>query len=250
METKELFTRLLHLPEEWEVYEVQYEELQQNIHLKIRYLKKEGICKSTGEICPIYDYRPERQWRHLDLMGYKTYLYCCVPRVKNSSGEVSSVPVPWANDEERHTHDFENYAIKVLQATHNQTKAGELLAVSYEKINRVMCKSVKRGLTRRELGSDKIISLNLDEKSYKKGHNYVTVISEQAKNRVIEVGKDRTLEATETLLNTTFTEEQLSSLKAVCVDMWEPFMSAIKKNALKLRLSMTNFMWSSILTKA
>ena len=47
METKELFTRLLHLPEVWEVYEVQYEELQQNIHLKIRYLKKEGVCKGT-----------------------------------------------------------------------------------------------------------------------------------------------------------------------------------------------------------
>jgi len=73
METKELFTRLLHLPEEWEVYEVNYEEPHQIIRLKIRYLKKEGICKGTGEICPIYDYRPERQWRHLDLMGYKTY---------------------------------------------------------------------------------------------------------------------------------------------------------------------------------
>ncbi len=62
METKELFTRLLQLPEEWEVYEVHDEELQQSIHLKIRYLKKEGISKSTGEICPIYDYRPEKQW--------------------------------------------------------------------------------------------------------------------------------------------------------------------------------------------
>src|SRR3990170_2601538 len=210
METKELFNRLLHLPEEWEVYEVTYEETQQQIHLKIRYLKKEGVCKMTGEICSIYDYRPERQWRHLDLMGYKTYLYCCVPRVKNSLGNVSSIPVPWANDEERHTHEFENYAIKLLQATHNQTKAGELLDVSYEKINRVMSNSVERGLARRELSSEKIISINIDEKSYKKGHNYITVISQQTRNRVLEVGKERTLEATESLLNTTFTEEQLT----------------------------------------
>jgi len=59
----------------------------------------------------------------------------------------------------------------LLQATHNQTKAGELLDVSYEKINRVMHNSVERGLTRRELSSEKIISINIDEKSYKKGHN-------------------------------------------------------------------------------
>jgi hypothetical protein len=45
---------MLHLPEEWEVYEVTYEEPHQQIHLKIRYLKKEGVCKATGEICPIY----------------------------------------------------------------------------------------------------------------------------------------------------------------------------------------------------
>jgi len=49
-------------------------------------------------------------------MGYKTYLYCCLPRVENSLGDVSNTPVPWANDEERHTHAFENYAIKLLQA--------------------------------------------------------------------------------------------------------------------------------------
>jgi len=249
METKELFNRLLHLPEEWEVYEVTYEETQQQIHLKIRYLKKEGVCKMTGEICSIYDYRPERQWRHLDLMGYKTYLYCCVPRVKNSLGNVSSIPVPWANDEERHTHEFENYAIKLLQATHNQTKAGELLDVSYEKINRVMSNSVERGLARRELSSEKIISINIDEKSYKKGHNYITVISQQTRSRVLEVGKERTLEATESLLNTTFTEEQLSSLKAVCVDMWDPFISAIKKSVHKLKLFTINFTSSSILIK-
>jgi transposase len=88
--------------------------------------------------------------------------------VKNSLGEVSSIPVPWANDEERHTHDFENYAIKLLQATHNQTKAGELLDVSYEKINRVMHNSVERGLSRRELSSEKIISINIDLRGWQR----------------------------------------------------------------------------------
>lgn len=249
METKKLFDRLLHLTEEWEVYEVVFIEDQKIVCLKIRYLKKEGVCKITGEICPVYDYRSEREWRHLDLMGYKTYLYCCVPRVKNSMGNVISIPVPWANDEERHTHDFENYAIKLLQATHNQTKTGQLLDVSYEKINRVMHNSVERGISRRELGKDKIISINIDEKSYKKGHNYITVISEQARNRVLEIGKERTLESTETLLNKTFTEEQLGSLKAVCVDMWDPFISAIKKSVHKLKLYTINFMLLNISIK-
>ena len=52
-------------------------------------------------------------------MRHKTYLYCYLPRVKNSLGDVSSEPVQWANDEERHTHDFENYVIKLSQAPHS-----------------------------------------------------------------------------------------------------------------------------------
>src|SRR4030066_577232 len=75
------------------------------------------------------------------------------------------------------------------------------------------------------------------------------VISQQTRNRVLEVGKERTLEATESLLNTTFTEEQLSSLKAVCVDMWDPFISAIKKSVHQLKLFTINFTSSSILIK-
>jgi len=52
METKELFTRMLHLPEEWEVYEVTYEEPQQQIHLKIRYLKKKAYVKGQVRYVP------------------------------------------------------------------------------------------------------------------------------------------------------------------------------------------------------
>ena len=236
-----MFRRLLQLTEEWEVYEVLYQEGNKTVRVKIRYLRTEGVCRETGEICPVYDYRPEREWRHLDIMGYKTYLYCRVPRVKNSIGKVSSIAVPWAEDDERHTHDFENYAIRILQATQNQTKAGELLDVSYEKINRVMSNSVERGLSRRNLASDTIVSLNIDEKSYKKGHRYATVISEQKRKRVIEVGRDRTQESTETLLGEVFTETQLASIKAVCVDMWNPFIGAIKKSVRVLRLCMISF---------
>jgi len=249
METKEMFNQLLSLPEEWEVYEVKYQEKEKTVQVKIQYLEKEGMCRETGEICPVYDYRPEREWRHLDMMGYKTYLYCCVPRVKNSLGKVSSIAVPWSDDDERHTRDFENYAIRVLKATHNQTKAGELLDVSYEKINRVMLNSVDRGLSRRKLADDRIISINIDEKSYEKGQHYVTVISEKERSRVIEAGKERTEEATEVLLRKTLTETQLTSLRAVCVDMWDAFICAIKKTVRMLKSYTTNFMWCPISIK-
>jgi transposase len=57
-------------------------------------------------------------------MGSICFIHCRDPRIKNSDGKLISVPVPWSDEDERHTTVFENYAIKVLQVTHNQTKAG------------------------------------------------------------------------------------------------------------------------------
>jgi transposase len=242
MEIKELLKAVLHLPEEWEIGKVIILEQKKEINIKVNYTSKEGVCKKTGEICPIYDYRSKRSWRHLDFMGYHTYLISRIPRIKNSLGEVRSVPIPWADEDNRGSRDFENHTIEVLKATRNQTKAGELLGISYDKVHNVMKRSVARGLERRDLSDDEIPHIHIDEKSYRKGHKYATIISDSLRNRVIDVGEDRTQEATEELIESAFSSEQLQSIKAVCVDMWDPFINAVKKNFLMPKLCMINFM--------
>jgi len=150
METTELISQLLELPRQWEVYQVNFSEKSESknkqVHIYIRYTDDKGVCMQTGEICPVYDYRAERMWRDLDILGYNSYLYCRVPRVKNSLGNIVSVPVPWADEDNRTTKRFDDYAIKLLKATKNQTSTGELLGISYEKVNRIISISVERGI--------------------------------------------------------------------------------------------------------
>jgi transposase len=241
MEIKKLLKQTLNLPEEWEIGDVSIVK-ETKIHIQIIYTSNEGICKKTGEICPIYDFRPERSWRHLDFLGQQTYLLYRVPRIKNSLGQIHSIPIPWADDDHRQSHEFEDYATKVLKATRSQTKAGELLGISYDKMHNIMCLTVERGLKRRNLALDEIPHIHIDEKSYQRGHKYITVISDSINNRVLEVGKDRTKKTTETLLESTFSKSQLDNMKAVCVDMWDPFIAAVKKNVLRSKLCMISFM--------
>lgn len=243
METKQIIKKALSLPPEWEIEKISILEEKKEIHIHIKYTSNEGVCKKTGEICPIYDFRPLRSWRHLDFMGLATYLYCRVPRIKNSLGEIRSVPIPWADEDHRQSRAFEDYAVKVLKATHNQSKAGELLGISYDKMHNIMRFCVERGLERRNLPADEIPHIHIDEKSYRKGHKYSTIISDSIGNRVLEVGKTRTQEATEDLLESTFSAKQLEKMKAVCVDMWDPFIAAIKKSVRKPRLCMISFTW-------
>ena len=85
---------LLHNDNNWEIENVTCNDDDEEIHVKLRYRWK-SVTVQSGTY-PIYDYRHERNWRHLDLWQYKTYLDASIPRYKDSEGKVVSVEVPWA----------------------------------------------------------------------------------------------------------------------------------------------------------
>ncbi|MEM6815031.1 MAG: ISL3 family transposase, partial [Bacteroidota bacterium] len=63
--------------------------------------------------------------------------------------------------------------IATLKATKNQTKTSRVLGIRFSRVNRIIHLSVKRGLARRI--PHQYTSLSMDEKSFRKGHTYVTV---------------------------------------------------------------------------
>jgi transposase len=89
--------------------------------------------------------------------------------------------------------------------------------------------------------------LAVDEISIRKGHQYLTVVLDYVSGRVVFVGKDRKAETLERFFDQ-LNCEQLDGIKAVVMDMWDPFIKAAKKKYLKLRSYSTCFMWSPVLT--
>ena len=85
---------LLHNDNNWEIETVTCNDDDEEIRVKLHYRWK-SVTVQSGTY-PIYDYRHERNWRHLDLWQYKTYLDASIPRYKDSEGKVVSVEVPWA----------------------------------------------------------------------------------------------------------------------------------------------------------
>ncbi len=231
METKKFFSDLLGLKAPWTLEKVEYDLPRNRVDLYLTYSSKEWIDEKTGEIIPVYDLRAEREWRHLDVMQYQTYLHCRIPRLKRpSTGEITSCPVPWADEGERHSLLFEDRTIEILQATGTQTRAGALMQVSYEKVNRIMRRAVSRGLKRRKLQEQGPIPfLHIDEKSYRTGRHFITILSDSAGKRVLDVEPDKTVEACKCLLEHTLTEDQLKQVKAVCTDMYPAFGVAVRE---------------------
>lgn len=118
--------------------------------------------------------------------------------------------------------------IDLLQATKNQTKTAELLRLSFIQINRIMYNAVERGLSKRIDLSD-IQHISIDEKSFKRGHDYVTVLSSPQTGAILNVSHGRKKEDVKKVINDTFTKEERANIETVSTDMWEAYITTVKE---------------------
>ena len=229
MFTENLFTKLLQLEQGWIVKSVETDLSEQEICIEISCILDHFLDDETGEICKFYDRAPVRSWRHLDTMQYKTFIKCQLPRIINSNGKVKTVQPNWASGYERHTYLFEHAVIDLLKASKNQTKTSKLMRCGFNVVNRIMHLSVKRGMDRRNYSELTFDYLSIDEKSFKKGHQYITVLSHPASGCVLDVEENRTKEACKKLLAKSLTTEQFNKVSAISMDMWKAFIQTAQE---------------------
>lgn len=219
---------MLNLDDDWRVERVSANFGTEEVDVFIEYLGKEAEDSDTLDLCPIYDHAPSRRWRHLDTMQYKTFLNCRVPRVTTASGRVKTIRIPWAHAHERYTHLFERLAIDVLHSTKNQTRTARLLRCGFNVINRIIHRAVERGLALRP-ENHAFSYLSVDEKSFRKGHKYVTVLSDPLSGVVIDISENRGQKACEELLKHAVKPEHRDEVRTVSMDMWQAYMSAAQE---------------------
>jgi transposase len=229
MFTEGLFTKLLQLKDGWFVESVETDFKQEAIFIQIECILDQLEDAETGELCKVYDHSPVREWRHLDTMQYRTFLRCKLPRIITSSGKVKTVQPNWASDYGRTTFLFETAVIDLLKASKNQTKTAQLMRCGFNVVNSIMHRSVKRGMDRRSYDQIVFDHLSIDEKSFKKGHHYVTVLSHPDSGCVIDVEEDRTKEACKKLLSKSLTEKQLEGVSVITMDMWQAYLQTAQE---------------------
>jgi transposase len=154
-------------------------------------------------------------------MQFKTEIHAAVPRCHCEACGVKTVSVPWAGKHSSFTLLFEALAIRVILAAANTKKGAGLLGISWNAAHRIMQASVQRGLTRRE--AEPVAHVGIDEKSFGKGQDYMTIMTGIDRSRVLDVAPERTTAARDSLWKS-LTSEQLDSVQAVAMDMWQAFM--------------------------
>jgi transposase len=226
-ELQKHYGQLLGIGSPWEVKAVALKLAEKQVDIELGWQWGAAAkCPECGRECSIHDSAPERTWRHLDTMQFETLIRARVPRSDCPEHGVKTMQVPWAAPQGRFTRLFERFAVDVLLACASVSQACELLGLGWEAAHEIMRRAVERGLERREL--DQLKYLGMDEKSFKRGHSYITLLSDLEQSRVLDVAEERTAEAAGQLW-ATLTPEQKQSIEAVAVDMWEPFIQSIQR---------------------
>lgn len=171
----------------------------------------------------------ERRWRHLDLWQCRTIIVAQVPRLMNpATGTTEMAAVPWAEGLSRWTKQFEARAIEVLLGTRSITDASRLLRLGWDACDRIMRRGVERGLQRREIAELKLVGI--DEKSFRKGQDYIALMTDLLGSRVLEVVQGAGRKEVETLWQT-LPEEQLKQVQAVAMDRGKAMIAGTRAAA-------------------
>ena len=225
VQDREPYRQILGIKGPWFVDRVELKVAEGEVHV---YLDHHALvnwpCAECAGNSRLYDHQPEPQWRHLDTCQYQTILHAKPPRSECPEHGVRVIRLSWAEPSSRFTALFERLAIDWLTAA-SQKAVSERLALSWDEIHGIMERAVARGLERRE--AEPVPAIGVDEKAFRKGHSYFTVVNDLARARVLYIAEDRKQSSLDGFWETV-TEAQRESIEAVALDMWDPYVVSVR----------------------
>jgi transposase len=227
MKDTQLYEQLLGLSKPWSVERVEMDLEGGSVTVHVRCARDQvwGDPETNQDRAHVHGW-VQREWRHLDTCQLRTRIVAEVPRLKFKSGRVEEASVPWAARFSRVTLLLEAFVISLLQAAANIQRVATLLKLDWHTVHTIMNRAVERGMARR--GQETVPRIGLDEKSFGRGHDYASVLTDIGQRRVLDVTRGRSLEDARELL-CTLTPKQRQGVRAAVMDMWPGYMSATRE---------------------
>ena len=221
----DLYAKILGLADPWIVADVELDVNAKSV--VVRLTRKEGAslaCPECGTSCPGYDTQP-RRWRHLDTCQFQTFLHARIPRVDCPTHGVRQVRTPWAEARSRFTLLMERLIIDLIAQCSTVTGACRIARITWDEGWGVMTRAVARGRARKVAQPTPYIGV--DEKAFRKGHRYHTIVCDLERSTVEFVAENRTTTSVAAYY-AQLTEVQRTAVDAVAMDMWEPYIGATR----------------------
>lgn len=220
----DLYAQILGVRDPWTVIQVRLDMPAKRVEVTLAHRAGAALqCPECGVTCPGYDTR-HRRWRHLDTCQFETMLIADVPRSNCPAHGPLQVTVPWAEAGSRFTALFEALVIDWLREA-SLSGVARQVGITWDEADGIQTRAVRRGLARRERKLPHRIGV--DETSFQKRHEYVTVVIDQIAGDVVHVADDRKRASLETYLASHPVEER-AAVETVAMDMHQPYIQAVE----------------------
>lgn len=220
MRDREFQAKILGIGAPWAVDDVVVKMDPKTIETHVRH-EGSAACPICGQPMPKYDVR-ERRWQHLDIYEFAAFVVVRVPRVDCSEHGVHQIGVPWADGRSGFTALFERLAVSLLQEM-SIAAVARTLKLTWDEIDGIMQRAITRGLALRK---ERIVKrVGIDEKSFKKRHKYVTIVTDLDCGDVLWVGRGRKRETLDGFWKSLSTEQR-AGIEGIAMDMWPAYIES------------------------
>lgn len=225
MQDTKLFETILGIQAPWSIVRVALDTSGERVDLWAEHASTRWPCPECATELPCHDHADERVWRHLDTCQYQTFLHARVPRVACPTHGVRQVRVPWAEPRSRFTVLMGRLIVDLIRQCSTVTGACRIGRVTWDEAWGVMTRAVGRGQARKR--ARPMPYIGVDEKAFRKGHRYHTLVCDLERATVEFVAPDRKIESLGTFYDQ-LTPAQRAALRGVAMDMWEPYIQATR----------------------
>jgi len=221
-----LFETILGITAPWHIARVELKPDEKRVDLWLEHEATRWPCPECQVELAGFDHAEARTWRHLDTCQFQTHLHAEIPRVQCPTHGVKQVRVPWAEPRSRFTLLMERLVIDLILQCSTVKGACAIVGISWDEAWGVMQRAVARGQARKV--ARPITYLGVDEKAFRKGHRYHTVVCDLERSTVEFVAEDRKTESLAAYYEQ-LSDTQTAAIRAVAMDMWEPYIGATRE---------------------
>jgi transposase len=184
------------------------------------------VCHKCGDSTWEIHSLNERTVRDLNIFDARTFLEVSYRTVHCCRCGYVVEELELMDSYQRVTKRLAKYIVQLCKFM-TITEVAQHLALDWKTVKAIHKEHLRETLSGQDIGSPKLLAI--DEISLlKKRHRYLTIIVDWERGRVLWIGEDRKYETVKAFFDS-LTEEQRATIQAVAVDMWDPYIKAIRE---------------------
>jgi transposase len=237
--TNALFEAALGITKPYFVKGIDFDQQARQLTIQIDFSPGSRFAHPQAEgMHPVHDTQTKKL-RHLNFFQHECHLHVRVPRVRLPDGKVALVEPDWFGKLSGFTLLFEALVLMLAQQMPFAAVA-RIVGLSWHRVNAICARYVDLAAANADLSA--VSAVAIDETSYRRGHNYLTIALDADKRAVIFVTKERDAETVAAFADHLRAHNgDPANIKAASIDMSPAYIKGVTENLPNARITFDKF---------